>query len=97
MYGIEYPSQIIDILTLWGDASDNVPGVRGIGEVSSKKLIQKYKTLDKILSSLNELPEKQQEAFKEAVGIYQRVISMGIEEAKYARERIDWINAHAGR
>ncbi|OFY42273.1 MAG: DNA polymerase I [Bacteroidetes bacterium GWF2_40_14] len=66
MYGIENPSQIIDILTLWGDASDNVPGVRGIGEVSSKKLIQKYKTLDKILSSLNELPDKQQEAFKEA-------------------------------
>lgn len=66
MYGIEDPSQIIDILTLWGDASDNVPGVRGIGEVSSKKLIQKYKTLDKILSSLNELPEKQQEAFKES-------------------------------
>ena len=66
IYGIEDPSQIIDILTLWGDASDNVPGVRGIGEVSSKKLIHKYKTLDKILRSLSELPEKQQEAFKEA-------------------------------
>lgn len=66
MYGIDDPSQIIDILTMWGDASDNVPGVRGIGEVSSKKLIHKYKTLDKILSNLSELPEKQQEAFKEA-------------------------------
>lgn len=65
-YGIYDPSQIIDILTIWGDASDNVPGVRGIGEVGSKKLIQKYSSLEKILQSLDELPEKQKAAFIEA-------------------------------
>jgi len=65
-YGIDHPAQIIDILSIWGDASDNVPGVRGIGEVGSKKLITKYQSLENILKSLDELPEKQQAAFKEA-------------------------------
>lgn len=65
-YGIDDPEQIIDILTLWGDSSDNVEGVRGIGEVGAKKLISKYKSVENILQHLDELPEKQQVAFKEA-------------------------------
>ena len=66
-YGIENPSQVIDILTLWGDSSDNVPGVRGIGEVGSKKLIQKYHSVENVYKNLHQLPEKQQTAFREAM------------------------------
>ncbi len=66
-YGIDNPSQVIDILTIWGDSSDNIPGVRGVGEVSSKKLIAKYKTVENIYKHLSELPIKQQEAFTEAL------------------------------
>ncbi|PKP00252.1 MAG: DNA polymerase I [Bacteroidetes bacterium HGW-Bacteroidetes-8] len=66
-YGIEDPLQIIDILTIWGDASDNIPGVRGIGEVGSKKLIGRYKSVDGIYKSLDELPHKQREAFEQAL------------------------------
>ncbi|MDP3452292.1 MAG: DNA polymerase I [Bacteroidales bacterium] len=65
-YGIDSPTQVIDILTIWGDSSDNIPGVKGIGEVSSKKLIAKYKSVDNIYNSLSELPQKQQDAFLEA-------------------------------
>ncbi|MDO9680808.1 MAG: DNA polymerase I [Bacteroidales bacterium] len=65
-YDIEDPKQVIDILTIWGDSSDNIPGVRGIGEVSSKKLINKYKSVDNIYNSLGELPEKQKLAFEDA-------------------------------
>ena len=65
-YGIDNPEQIIDILAIWGDSSDNVPGVRGVGEVSSKKLIQKYGSVENIYKNIQELPLKQQEAFKEA-------------------------------
>ena len=65
-YDIEDPKQVIDILTIWGDSSDNIPGVRGIGEVSSKKLINKYKSVDNIYNSLGELPEKQRLAFEDA-------------------------------
>ena len=66
-YGIENPLQIIDILTIWGDASDNIPGVRGIGEVGSKKLIGRYKSVDGIYKSLDQLPQKQREAFEQAL------------------------------
>ncbi|OFY90380.1 MAG: DNA polymerase I [Bacteroidetes bacterium RIFOXYA12_FULL_40_10] len=67
VYGIENPLQIIDILTIWGDASDNIPGVRGIGEVGSKKLIGRYKSVDGIYKSLDQLPQKQREAFEQAL------------------------------
>lgn len=65
-YGIERPEQVIDILTIWGDASDNIPGVKGVGEVGSKKLVQKYGSVQNIYESINELPEKLQNAFTEA-------------------------------
>jgi len=66
IYGINDPASVVDILAIWGDASDNVPGVRGIGEVGSKKLVQRYGSLDNILKNLDELPEKQRDAFIEA-------------------------------
>ncbi len=65
-FQIERPSQVIDILALWGDASDNVPGVRGVGEVSAKKLIAKYGSVENILEHTSELPAKQAAAFEEA-------------------------------
>lgn len=67
-FQIERPSQVIDILALWGDASDNVPGVRGVGEVSAKKLIAKYGSVENILEHTSELPAKQAAAFEEARG-----------------------------
>lgn len=67
-YGINDPRSVIDILAIWGDASDNVPGVRGVGEVGSRKLIQKYGTVENIYKHLDELPAKQQDAFREAEG-----------------------------
>ena len=63
-YGICDPQQVIDILTIWGDSSDNVPGIRGIGEVGAKKLIAKYGSLESIIEHVDELPQKQQESIK---------------------------------
>ena len=65
-YGVCAPEQVIDILTIWGDASDNVPGVRGIGEVGARKLVGKYGTIAGIREHLDELPPKQKEAFLQA-------------------------------
>lgn len=67
-FQISTPEQVIDILALWGDASDNVPGVRGVGEVSARKLIAKYGSVENILEHLDELPAKQAAAFEEARG-----------------------------
>lgn len=65
-YGVCAPEQVIDILTIWGDASDNVPGVRGIGEVGARKLVGKYGTIAGIREHLDELSPKQKEAFLQA-------------------------------
>ncbi|MCQ2155366.1 MAG: DNA polymerase I [Bacteroidales bacterium] len=64
--GIQYPSQVIDMLTLCGDASDNVPGVKGVGEVGASKLIARYGTVGNIYAHLDELSEKQAEMFRQA-------------------------------
>lgn len=52
--GIE-PYQIIDVKSLMGDSSDNIPGVKGIGEKTAYSLIQKYTTLDNIYSNIDNL------------------------------------------
>ena len=47
-FGIQRPEQVIDILGLQGDSSDNIPGVPGVGPVSAKKLLAKYDTIEGI-------------------------------------------------
>ena len=66
-YNIASPSQIIDVLTLCGDSSDNVPGVQGVGPVGAAKLLAKYGTVESIYAHLSELSAKQQEMFKAAL------------------------------
>ena len=51
------PSQIVDYLSLLGDSSDNVPGVRGIGEKGAVKLLEEYVSLDGIYRHLDSLPK----------------------------------------
>jgi DNA polymerase-1 len=67
-YGIDRPEQVIEILTLCGDSSDNVPGVKGVGEVGAGKLIAKFGTVENIYAHLDELTAKQKEAFVGAEG-----------------------------
>ena len=59
-YGIE-PIKIIDLKALMGDSSDNIPGVKGIGEKTALKLLQDYKSLDGIYEHIDELSPKLQE------------------------------------
>ncbi len=61
-FGIQSPKQVIDILALWGDASDHIPGAPGIGEKTSKELVSRYGTLEEIYNHLGELKPKQQES-----------------------------------
>ena len=58
---IERVSQVIDILGLWGDAADNIPGVPGIGEKTAKKLIKQFGSIEKLLESTDQLKGKQKE------------------------------------
>ena len=58
-YGVT-PAQFIDVKALKGDASDNIPGVAGIGEKTAIDLVSKYKTLDGIYENLDQLKPAQQ-------------------------------------
>lgn len=51
-FGVE-AGQVVDVLSLWGDPSDNVPGVPGIGEKTAKALIQEFGSLDDLLRNLD--------------------------------------------
>ena len=55
-FGVK-PNQVIDVQSLAGDSSDNVPGVPGIGIKTASELINKYKTLDVLLKKANEIPQ----------------------------------------
>ncbi|MDP2671006.1 MAG: DNA polymerase I [bacterium] len=56
-YGFK-PKQLIDFKALVGDASDNIPGVAGIGEVSATKLIAEFGSVEEIYKNLEKIPEK---------------------------------------
>ena len=67
-YGISRPEQVVEILTICGDSSDNVPGVKGVGEVGAGKLIAKFGTVENIYAHIDELTPKQREAFENSKG-----------------------------
>ncbi len=53
-FNIRFPDQVIDMLGLWGDASDNIPGVPGIGEKTASQLLQQFDSLEEMIAH----PEK---------------------------------------
>ena len=103
-YGID-PIKIIDLKALAGDASDNIPGVRGIGEKSALSLLQKYGSLEGIYEHIDEIKGKTKEklevdkenAFmsKEIATIFKEVPLEvhDLEDIKYTKENTDELYA----
>lgn len=92
-YGID-PIKVIDLKSLMGDASDNIPGVKGIGEKTALKLLQEYGSLDGIYANINNIKGKTKEKLEqdkdnaymsyEIATIYRDVpINVDFEEFKY--------------
>ncbi len=52
-----YPNQVIDYKGLRGDTSDNIPGIRGIGEKTAQKLLSRYANLEELLADCENIPE----------------------------------------
>lgn len=78
-YGIESPLQVIDILTICGDTADNVPGVKGVGEVGASKLLSKYGSVENIYSHLDELTARQKamfEAARDHIGLSRQLVTI---------------------
>ena len=74
------PGQVVDVLTLMGDASDNVKGVEGIGEKGARDLVLQYRSLDGILAHRTELKRKAHrdglEAALERLPLVQRLVTV---------------------
>ena len=70
-----YPNQVIDYKGLQGDSSDNIPGIKGIGEKTAQKLLARYGTLDNVIAERENIPEK---AVREK-------ICAGVEQAKLSQ------------
>ena len=54
-YGLNEPSQIIDLLALMGDKSDNIPGCPGVGEVTAKKLVAEFGSVENLIENTHRL------------------------------------------
>ncbi|HEY0788007.1 MAG TPA: DNA polymerase I, partial [Thermoanaerobaculia bacterium] len=54
------PEKVVDVMALWGDAIDNIPGVPGIGEKSAKSLIQEFGSIDRIYEQLDSVKKPSQ-------------------------------------
>lgn len=54
-FSIQRPEQVIDLLGLWGDASDNIPGIPGIGEVTAKKLLAEFDSVDNLIANAEKI------------------------------------------
>jgi len=81
-FEVSSPQQVIDILGLWGDSSDNVPGAPGIGEKTAKSLIAQYGSIEGIYQHIDELKGKQKESLlanKELVMLSKQLVTIKID------------------
>ncbi len=84
------PDKVVDILALMGDASDNIPGVPGIGEKTAIKLMQEFGSVKGILERLEEIPsEKQRQKIRENVDDLKLSQSLATIDTEVPLE-IDW-------
>lgn len=78
-FGIGHPGQVIDILGLMGDSSDNIPGCPGIGPKTAEKLIAEYGSIDGVYENIDKLSGKQKEnliAYEEQVRLSRRLVTI---------------------
>ena len=54
-FGVNNPLQVIDLLGLWGDSVDNIPGIRGVGEKTAQKLIAQFGSVEQIVERADEI------------------------------------------
>lgn len=78
-FSVEKPEQVIDLLALWGDSADNIPGCPGIGEKRAKIIIGKYGSIENVYAHIDEFSGKQKEnliKFKEQVELSKKLATI---------------------
>ncbi|WP_185876587.1 5'-3' exonuclease [Blattabacterium cuenoti] len=99
-YGLIYPRQIIDLWSMMGDPSDNIPGLPGIGQKNATKFLQKYGSIEKFLNSTHDLSgkikinvEKNKDLgflFKKIITIITDIPFFSFHEKKFYIKRPNW-------
>lgn len=64
-FGVERPEQVIDYLGMMGDASDNIPGLPGVGEKTAKKFLEEFGSMENLLANTDKLKGKMKEKVAE--------------------------------
>tara|TARA_R110000868_G_scaffold210058_1_gene459993 strand:+ start:7680 stop:10526 length:2847 start_codon:yes stop_codon:yes gene_type:complete len=64
-FGVERPEQVIDYLGMMGDASDNIPGLPGVGDKTAKKFIEEFGSMENLLANTDKLKGKMKEKIQE--------------------------------
>ncbi|MBL7072924.1 MAG: DNA polymerase I [Candidatus Omnitrophica bacterium] len=77
-YGVT-PSEMVDLMALMGDASDNIPGVKGIGRVMAGKLIGEYRTLENVYGNIDEISSES----------VKKKLIVGKEMAEFSRQMVE--------
>ncbi|TDI14117.1 MAG: DNA polymerase I, partial [Acidobacteria bacterium] len=77
IFGVR-PDQVVDVLALWGDASDNVPGVTGIGEKGAKQIIRDFGDLESAIARAEEIQRKS----------YRENLQAEADKARFSRELV---------
>ena len=70
------PARVVDVLALWGDPTDNIPGVPGIGEKGAKELVRQYGDLESVLAHASEVTRK----------AYREGLEQHAEAARFSRD-----------
>ena len=73
-YGLQHQLQVIDLLGLMGDSSDNIPGCKGVGEKTAVQLLQQFGTIDNLLANTDQLK-----------GALQRKVQEQVEDIRFSR------------
>jgi len=97
-FHVEHPEQVIDILALWGDSSDNIPGAPGVGEKTSQKLIHEFGSIAELFEQTEKLKGKLKESIesnKEQIQLSKELATIVLDvpvdfnEARFKREEPD--------
>ncbi|MGM0498563.1 MAG: DNA polymerase I, partial [Bacteroidota bacterium] len=91
-FKIDRPSQIIDIMALWGDKSDNIPGAPGIGEKTAMKLIGQYGSIENLYEHIDDLKGKQKENlinYKDQVELSKKLVTISLNvPLEFSKEKL---------
>lgn len=95
MFEIQHPKQVIDVLGLWGDSSDNIPGAPGIGEKTAKKLIREFGSIENLIEQADKLQGKIKETIlnhKDQILLSKKLVTIFTEVPINIREQDIMLN-----